>query len=126
MIWLWKLHYLRMRVLKFAVDSRMKLNKSGSDAEYQKIATMSKMLSECAIKNDIIILMINQISEADLVSGRLSFKGSGDQLYDSDMALFIIVDEEDNRHLVCTKSRQDEVTFKIQLPKGIIIIHMVE
>ena len=34
----------------FAVDSRMKLNKSGSDAEYQKIATMSKMLSECAIK----------------------------------------------------------------------------
>ena len=60
--------------------------------------------------------MINQISEEDLKSGRLSFKGSGDQLYDSDMALFIVVDD-DNRHLVCTKSRQDEVTFKIQLPK---------
>ena len=101
----------------FAVDSRMKLNKTGSDAEYLKIASMSKMLSECAIKNDIIILMINQISEEDLKTGRLSFKGSGDQKYDSDMALFIVVDEDETRHLICDKNRQDEVTFKIQLPK---------
>lgn len=101
----------------FAIDSRMKLSKDGSEAEYQKIALMSKMLSECAIKNDIIILVINQISEEDLKNGRFSLKGSGDQLYDSDMALFMTVGENDVRHLFCTKNRQDEHTFKIDLPK---------
>ena len=100
----------------FAVDSRMKLKKQGSDAEYQKIASMTSMLSECAIKNDIIILMINQISEEDLKNKRLSFKGSGDQMYDSDMALFILINEDESRELICTKSRQDEVTFKMTLP----------
>lgn len=101
----------------FAIDSRMKLRKDGSEAEYQKIALMSSMLSECAIKNDIIILMVNQISEEDLKSQRLSFKGSGDQLYDTDMALFILIKEDETRELQCIKNRQDEVTFKIDLPK---------
>ena len=101
----------------FAVDSRMKLRKSGSEAEYQKISLMSSMLSECAIKNDIIILMINQISEEDLKSGRLSFKGSGDQIFDSDMALFIVVGEEEVRNLICKKNRQDDHLFHFELPK---------
>lgn len=100
----------------FAVDSRMKLKMSSGDAEYQKIALMSSMLSECAIKNDIIILVINQISEEDLKSGRLSFKGSGDQLYHTDMALFIVVEENGDRKLICTKSRQDEHLFSFILP----------
>lgn len=101
----------------FAVDSRMKLRKSGSEAEYQKISAMSSMLSECAIKNDIIILMINQISEEDLKSGRLSFKGSGDQMFDSDMALFIVVGEDEVRNLICKKNRQDDHLFHFELPK---------
>jgi len=110
----------------FAVDSRMKLKKEGSEAEYQKIAFMSSALSECAIKNDIIILMINQISEEDLKSKRLSFKGSGDQLFDSDMALFIVIEEKENkvddndvdRRLVCIKNRQDEHLFNFILPNN--------
>ena len=61
--------------------------------------------------------MVNQISEEDLKSGRLSLKGSGDQLFDTDMALFIVVDADDNRKLICTKNRQDEFLFKIDLPK---------
>jgi replicative DNA helicase len=101
----------------FAVDSRMKLRITGGEAEYLKIAKMSSQLSECAIKNDIIILLINQISEEDLKSGRLSFKGSGDQIYDTDMALFIVIKEDDNRQLICTKNRQDEFMFKVDLPK---------
>lgn len=100
----------------FSIDSRMKLRLDGGEAEYQKIAKMSSMLSECAIKNDIIILMVNQISEEDLKSKRLSFKGSGDQIYDSDMALFIVVEEDESRTLHCTKSRQDDHLFKIKLP----------
>jgi replicative DNA helicase len=100
----------------FAVDSRMKLRLDGSEAEYQKISKMSSMLSECAIKHDIIILMINQISEEDLKSGRLSFKGSGDQMFDSDMALFIVVNEDESRELICRKNRQDEHLFKFTLP----------
>ena len=101
----------------FAVDSRMKLKKQGSEAEYQKISMMSSMLSECAIKNDIIILLINQISEEDLKSGRLSFKGSGDQMFDSDMALFIVVDKDGGRKLICTKNRMDDHLFSVELPK---------
>lgn len=103
----------------FAVDSRMKLNLSGSEAEYQKIAKMSEKLSECAIKNDIIILMINQISEENIKNKRLSFKGSGDQMYHTDMALFIVINEDDSRTLICPKNRQDEFTFKIDLAKPI-------
>jgi len=102
----------------FAIDSRMKLKMSGSDAEYQKISLMSSRLSECAIKNDIIILLVNQISEEDLKNRRLSLKGSGDQLYDSDMALFILIKDDESRELICTKNRQDEFTFKVDLPKN--------
>jgi len=105
-------------VVFFAIDSRMKLHIKSVDAEYQRIAMISERLSECAIKNDIIILMINQISEDDLKNKRLQFKGSGNQMYDTDMALFIVVAEDQSRTLVCTKSRQDEKLFNIPLIKS--------
>ncbi len=104
-------------VVFFAIDSKMKLSVKGNEAEYQKISSITKRLSEVAIKNDIIIFLINQISEENLKTGWKSFKGSGDQIYDADMALFLTIGDEDVRILECTKNRQDEQNFSVQLPR---------
>lgn len=100
----------------FSVDSKMKINVKGAEAEHQKISKISRVLSEVAIEYDIIIFLINQISEENLKTGRLAFKGSGDQLYDADMALFLTIGEEDRRTLTCAKNRQDEFLFSEDLP----------
>ena len=113
-------------VVFFAIDSKMKISVKGNEMEYQKISSITKRLSEVAIKNDIIILLINQISEESLKTGYKSFKGSGDQLYDADMALFLSIKEEGVRELECTKNRQDEKVFKINLPKPLQGIHVEE
>ena len=101
----------------FAIDSKMKIKVDGAEAEYQKISKISSTLHRTAIKNEIIILLINQISEEDLKTGRLSFKGSGDQMYDTDMAWFVVINEDGSRKLICTKNRQDEVLFNFILRK---------
>ena len=112
-------------VVFFAIDSKMKLTVDGSESEHQKISSITKRLSELAIKNDIIIFLINQISEENLKTGRMSFKGSGDQIYDADMALFLSIIENGVRQLECTKNRQDEVIFKVNLPKMIKSVETV-
>jgi len=102
----------------FTIDSRMKIYVAGNDKEYQKISTITKELSSIAQRLDLIIFLINQISEEDLKSRRLSFKGSGDQKYDSDLALFYTMhdDSKDWRHLICTKNRTgDERLFALEL-----------
>ena len=50
-------------------------------------------------------------------TGRHSFKGSGDQLYDTDLALFYVIDPKNInvRKLVCRKNRQDENNFTLTL-----------
>jgi len=101
----------------FAIDSKMKITVQGSEAEHQKISMISKKLSEIAIKNDIIVFLVNQISEENLKTGRLSFKGSGDQIYDADMALFLTIGDDDIRTLTCVKNRQDEFLFTQELPR---------
>lgn len=100
----------------FSIDSRMKITVKGSDAEYQKIASITKKLSEVAIKNDIIVILINQISEDNLKTKTLAFKGSGDQLYDADMAFFLTIEEDEKRLLICKKNRQDEFLFSVEVP----------
>ena len=42
---------------------------------------------------------------------RLEFKGSGDVSYDSDVSLFITVDDDENRTLHCKKDRINERTW---------------
>ncbi len=106
-------------VVFFAIDSKMKISVKGSEAEHQKISTITKKLSEVAIKNDIIVFLINQISEENLKSGWKAFKGSGDQLYDADMALFLTISEDGSRMLECSKNRQDEKGFSVTLPKPV-------
>jgi len=101
----------------FVIDSRMKIDVSGEKQEYQKISHTTKSLSALCQRLDIIIFLINQISEDDLKNKRLAFKGSGDQLYDADIALFYAVDDEDvnKRKLICSKNRQDDRGFVIDL-----------
>lgn len=100
----------------FAIDSRMKITVKGNEAEYQKIASITKKLSEAAIKNDVIVILINQISEDNLKTKTLAFKGSGDQLYDADMAFFLTIEDDDKRLLICKKNRQDEFLFNVEVP----------
>ena len=104
-------------IVFFGIDSRMKITTKENLTEYQLATKITKELSEVAIKHDVIIFLINQISESDLREKRLSFKGSGDQMYDADYAFFIIVDEEtEQRTLVCKKNRADERVFTVDMP----------
>jgi predicted ATP-dependent serine protease len=98
----------------FAIDSKMKITGGSGEKEYQQISNMSKQLSRLAARKDIIIVLINQINEEDIKNKRLSFKGSGDQKYDSDIALFL-VKEGENRKLICSKNRMNDKLFSIDI-----------
>lgn len=99
----------------FGIDSKMKLQSSSNLAqEYQQISSMSKELARLAARKDIVIFLINQMSEDDIKSKRLAFKGSGDQKYDSDIALFL-VKEGEQRKLICTKNRMNDKLFSIDM-----------
>ncbi len=101
----------------FVIDSRMKITVKSKDPEYLKISQISKELSELSATLDIIILIVNQIGEEDQKSGRRAFKGSGDQMYDTDIAWFIEVNKDTGRRtLVCPKNRQDETYYEADIP----------
>ena len=68
----------------------MKIRVSNDKAsEYEKNNEISSKLSELTRTLGVIVIPINQISEADLKAGRNSLKGSGDQVYDSDMIIYL-------------------------------------
>jgi len=102
----------------FVIDSKMKIEVSGNEPTHEKISRLSNTLSKLTQQRDIIIMLINQISEEDLKGKRLSMKGSGDQKYDADIALFYVKDKDNKRKLICSKNRQDEKTFEIELIIG--------
>ncbi len=94
----------------------MKIEVSGNEDEYLKISMITKELSKLCQKLDIIIILINQLSESDIKNGRLSFKGSGDQQYDSDISWFYTKDPKTSkRKLICNKNRQDDYEYFICL-----------
>jgi replicative DNA helicase len=99
----------------FTIDSKMKINVDTAEADHQKFSKISKRLAELSQKQDIIIFLINQMNEEDIKHKRLAFKGSGDQKYDADIALFYVRDDDGNRRLICNKNRQDEYEFTIDL-----------
>ena len=107
--------YAREGVKFFTIDSKMKIEVRGDGSDHQKYSSITKELARMAQKHDIIIFLINQMSESDIKENRLAFKGSGDQKYDSDIALFYIKDKEGNRKLICNKNRQDDMEFVIEL-----------
>jgi KaiC/GvpD/RAD55 family RecA-like ATPase len=101
----------------FAIDSRMKIDVKGNEPEYQRISKITKELSRVAQKNDIIIFLINQMSNDAIANKTFTFKGSGDAIYDTDLAFFYLKDPDSNeRALVCTKNRQaDGNEFKLKM-----------
>ena len=110
----------------FCIDSKMKLNGGKGKEDHQKYSDISTRLSEFAQIKDVIIIFINQMNEDDIKNKRLALKGSGDQKYDSDIILFVVLEEDkDNlkkvedrkRFLICTKNRQTETTFREEITK---------
>ena len=101
----------------FAIDSKMKIEVSHIKEDHKKFSLISATFSKLTQENEIIIFLINQISEDDDKTERLAFKGSGDQLYDTDIALFYQLDKKDAsaRKLICRKNRQDENNFTLFL-----------
>ena len=94
----------------FCIDSKMKLDAKGFKDDYKKISFISNELSKLTQKLGIIIILINQISEENLKNGRVSLKGSGDQIYDSDIVLVYkkVKDKDNIRHLEVFKNRQND------------------
>ena len=107
--------YARSGCKFFVIDSKMKIDVSGNMSQNDKSSHITNTLSRIAQKYDIIIFLINQISEENLKSGYFGFKGSGDQLYDADYALFYTKDDKGNRFMTCTKNRVDEKEFRVGL-----------
>ena len=100
----------------FGIDSKMKIEVSGNMDEHLKISSITRELSKICQRLDIIIILINQLSESDIKNGRLSFKGSGDQQYDSDISWFYTKDAKTmKRKLICNKNRQDDYEYIIHL-----------
>lgn len=102
--------YAGIGVKFIAIDSMMKIETEDQD-DYKKINRISHELAKAAQQNDIIIFLINQMSEEAIKTGRMAFKGSNSQQYDSDISLFYVKDKEGNRMLYCTKNRQNDKLF---------------
>lgn len=109
--------YARDGIKFFAIDSRMKIEVSGDMADHQKTSTISSKLAKLAQEKDIIVFLINQMSDEAIKDKRLVLKNGGDQKYDADMMWFLILDPKDikKRTLRCTKNRQDEWNFSVDL-----------
>lgn len=106
----------------FAIDSKMKIEVPEEQDTFKAINLISAELAKISQQLEIIVFLINQMNESDIKENRLSFKGSGDQLYDTDIALFYQLKKEKNvnpqqwkRRLICSKNRQDEVLFSLDL-----------
>lgn len=98
-------------VVFFAIDSKMKIKTSFDGKEYQQISKLSNMLARLTQELGIILLLINQINEEDRKNGKFGLKGSGDQVYDSDVVLYIDVVKKENqerRLCYCTKDRYNK------------------
>ena len=100
----------------FAIDSRMKIELPDSLKDYQKNSEITARLTKLAQQLDVIIILIDQMSEDDIKNKRLAVKGSGDKKYDADVILFLIIGENKERKLVCTKNRTgDERLWSVDI-----------
>jgi predicted ATP-dependent serine protease len=105
----------------FAIDSRMKIEVDAVGlADHQKTSLISAQLSKIAQEKEIIVFLINQMSDEAIKDERMVLKNGGDQKYDADMLWFYVIDKKDpkKRILRCTKNRQDERTFNVELTLG--------
>lgn len=105
--------YAKKGIKFFAIDSKMKITSSEKD-DYKRFNEISSKLAKVTQENDLIVFLINQMNESDIKDGRFAFKGSGDQMYDTDIALFYTVEKNGERILTCNKNRQDEREFVLK------------
>lgn len=113
--------YAQKGVKFFGVDSKMKVKVLGNMPTVEKTALISSVLAKLCQELGVVIILINQIGEDDLKNGRMALKGSGDQVYDSDVIWFITVNKDKDmnvtkRTLYCTKDRLNEKLFKVDIP----------
>lgn len=106
----------------FGVDSSMKIEGAKGQQEYLKLGYISDKLSKFCARKDATVIFINQMSEENIDAKKLKFKGSGNTIYDSDIALFLVLDnkeqlpmEKRERFLICNKNRQNEKTFSVAI-----------
>ena len=104
-------------VVFFAIDSKMKIRTTFEGKEYEKISRLSNELSKLTQELGIILLLINQINEEDRKNNKFGLKGSGDQQYDSDVILYINVEDdkqtkEERRVCYCSKDRLNKRKWK--------------
>lgn len=108
--------YVDRGIYWFAIDSMMKIDSEFKNKDaIRHTELVSDTLSNLAHDNDIIILNINQMSEASIKNGHYDFKGNNAQKYDSDISLFLIKAQDDNRVLYCTKNRQNNNIFEVHI-----------
>ncbi|WP_456390643.1 RAD55 family ATPase [Hydrogenimonas sp.] len=93
----------------FVIDSKMKIEHEGhAGKEHEKWSAVSTRLAILCQELDVILILINQISEESEKTGRFALKGSGDQKYDADVILFVVKDEKSGGRVIhCTKNRQE-------------------
>lgn len=113
--------YAQKGVKFFGIDSKMKVKVLGNATTVEKTAMISSVLAKLCQELGVVIILINQIGEDDLKNGRMALKGSGDQVYDSDVIWFITVSKDKDmnvtkRTLYCTKDRLNEKLFKVDIP----------
>ncbi len=107
----------------FGIDSKMKIEVPEEPEDLRAFRKISHDLSKLAQQEEIIIFLINQMNEQDQKDKRLAFKGGGDQMYDTDIALFYLLDKSDKvepkdwtRTLHCRKNRTgNEQLFRVKL-----------
>lgn len=102
----------------FLIDSKMKIETDEKDT-YKSASKISHELSKLTKSGNITIILINQMSDSAIREGRAELKGSGDQVYDSDVILVLtkLVDKENSvkgeppvpdetkRGILCVKNR---------------------
>jgi replicative DNA helicase len=101
----------------FLIDSKMKIETDVKDV-YKSASLISHELSKLTKSGNMTIILINQMSDAAIREGRAELKGSGDQVYDSDVILVLtkVKDKErsskdetvlyeDRRGIMCVKNR---------------------
>jgi len=106
----------------FAIDSKIKIEVPEESEDLKAYRKISSELSKLSQEKEIIIILINQMNEDDQKNNRLAFKGGGDQMYDTDIALFYMLHKENNkpqseykRIMYCRKNRTgNETLFQIE------------
>lgn len=114
---------VKMNVEMFVIDSKMKIITQERDI-YKSSTLISSELSRLTREYNITIVLINQMSEESIKNGYPSLKGSGDQVYDSDLIFFLsriqikeqnesggsmMTFDQSQRKLYCAKNRFGEL-----------------